>query len=45
MGAKIKSLVLVSFVLCLFVVTTVSCTTTNPPVDSKTGATTITPKK
>ena len=45
MSAKIKSLVLVFFVLCLFFLTTVGCSTSNPPVDSRTGATTITPKK
>jgi hypothetical protein len=45
MSAKIKNLVLVSFVLCLFCVTAVGCTASNPPVDSTTGATTITPKK
>ena len=45
MKAKIKSLVLVTFVLCLFFITAVSCSTSNPPVDAKTGATTITPKK
>jgi hypothetical protein len=45
MKAKNKSFVLVSFVLCLFFVAAVSCSTSNPPVDAKTGATIITPKK
>jgi len=44
MAAKGKGIVLVSFVLSLFLFTAVSCSSTNPPVNGTTGATTITPK-
>jgi len=39
MSAKRKSLVLISFFMLVLTVTAVSCTNTNPPVDTTTGAT------
>jgi len=45
MRQKRKHIIFRSLVLSILFVAAVSCTTTNPPVDAKTGATTIVPKK
>lgn len=39
MSAKSKKLIQISLVLFVLLTTAVSCTTTNPPVDTRTGAT------
>ena len=45
MNSRKKSLVSFSLVLCLFFLIAVSCTTSNPPVNAYTGATSKTVKK
>ncbi|HLP05514.1 MAG TPA: hypothetical protein VK152_08810 [Paludibacter sp.] len=45
MNLKSKRSATVSFVLLVCLLAVASCSTSNPPVDTKTGATTTTPKK
>ena len=45
MSNKAKTYFLRSFVLGVLLVGAISCTTTNPPVNATTGATTAYPKK